>query len=298
MTFFGVRGSTPCSCESARRYGGNTSCVVVEQHGFPPILLDLGTGLRFFGVEGTHGHPFEATALVSHLHWDHVQGVPFFAPLLTDGSHLDFYGPRQEDLSLEQTVRGFLKPPYFPIGLDELPGRIDFHDLGADSFEVPGATVRSQWVPHVGPTLGYRIDCAEVSIAYVSDHQQPGTGSRQVDPGVIELCEGVDLLIHDAQYDEFEFSMRPDWGHCTVAYAVEVAARSGASQLALFHHDPSHSDERIDELTGEAVRLGDHLGVPEVIAAAEGLTISYEAAGSCELSAASRELAGRPPAGA
>lgn len=278
VTFFGVRGSTPCSCDSSRRYGGNTSCVVVDNDGYPPIVLDLGTGLRFFGLEGNHPHPFNATALVSHLHWDHVQGIPFFGPLLTDESSLDLYGPVQESGSLEATVRGFLSPPYFPVGIDDLPGQLNFHEVTPGSFEVPGATVRASWVPHVGPTLGYRIDCADASIAYVSDHQQPGTGSRKVDPAVLELCEGVDLLIHDAQYDEFEFSMRSDWGHCTVAYAVEVAARCGAGTLALFHHDPSHSDTRIDELVGDATRIGERLGVHDVVGASEGLTICFDAA--------------------
>lgn len=294
VTFFGVRGSTPCSCDSSRRYGGNTSCVVIDPDGFPPIVLDLGTGLRFFGLEGSHPHPFSATALVSHLHWDHVQGIPFFGPLLTDESRLDLYGPVQEGSSLESTVKGFLSPPYFPVDLDQLPGDVEFHEVSPGSFEVPGAKVSAEWVPHVGPTLGYRIDCADVSIAYVSDHQQPGTGSRKVDPAVLALCEGVDLLIHDAQYDEFEFSMRSDWGHCTVAYAVEVAAQCGAAQLALFHHDPSHSDARIDELAAEAARLGHHLGVPDVVAASEGLTICFEPVECRDLADAGAPVAGLP----
>lgn len=276
VTFYGVRGSTPCACDSSRRYGGNTSCVVVRPEGQPPIVLDLGTGLRFFGLEGNHSDPFRATALVTHLHWDHVQGIPFFSPLLTKGSVLDLYGPRQDVESLEKTVTGFLSPPYFPVGLKDLPCDIRFNELGAGSFDLPGATIRSAWIPHIGPTLGYRIECDGTSIAYVSDHQQPGVSNHDVDDEVVELCEGADLLIHDAQYDDFEFSIRSDWGHCTVDYAVEVAARAGVGTLALFHHDPSHTDTRIDELAAAAAVRGRERGIGEVIAAHEGLTITFE----------------------
>jgi ribonuclease BN (tRNA processing enzyme) len=113
-----------------------------------------------------------------------------------------------------------------------------------------------------------------VSVAYISDHQQPGVDSTAVAPQVLELCQGVDLLIHDAQFDPDEFAARSDWGHCTVQYAVEVAARAGARRLALFHHDPSHGDDRIDELLAEARDHAATLGVEEVLAAAEGLTLS------------------------
>lgn len=276
VTFFGVRGSTPCSSDDHQRYGGNTACVVVERAGREPIILDLGTGLRFFGLERAHSDPFKASALVSHLHWDHVQGVPFFAPLLSEGARLDLYGPAQGETSLSETVRSFLSPPYFPVDIDRLPCEIEFHELEDGEFEIDGASVRSAEVPHIGPTLGFRIECGDTSLAYVSDHQQPAVGSDHVSEAVLELAEDVDLLIHDAQYDDLEFSMRHDWGHCTVDYAVEVAAQAGAKTLALFHHDPSHHDSHIDELLASASRNARSLGVPEVIAAHEGLTVSLE----------------------
>ena len=256
MTFFGVRGSTPCSCESLKRYGGNTSCVVVESPGRDPVILDLGTGLRFYGLGDAAETPFRGTALVSHLHWDHVQGIPFFAPLLRDGSRLDFFAPKQEGVDLETAVRRFLAPPYFPVELDALPGDIVFHEVVEGALAVDGYDVRAATVPHVGPTVGYRVTVDGVSVVYISDHQQPGVGSSEVLPSVLELCRDADLVIHDAQFDDDEFALRSDWGHCTVDYAVEVAAQSGAKRLALFHHDPSHDDTRIDELLVRARALG------------------------------------------
>jgi len=277
ITFYGVRGSTPCACDSVARYGGNTSCVVVTSEDHDPVVLDLGTGLRFYGLDQPFDQPFRGTALLTHLHWDHVQGIPFFSPLLVEGASLDVYGPPQEVESFEDSIRRFVKPPYFPVSVDELPGEINFHEAPIGSFEVPGVQIEAAWVPHVGPTLGYRITTGGVSIAYVSDHQQPALGSTDVDEAVLDLCAGVDVLIHDAQFDDLEFSMRSDWGHCTVDYAVEVAAQAGARTLVLFHHDPAHTDLRIDELLVGARRLGESRGVEQVIAASEGLTLKLEA---------------------
>ena len=275
VTFYGVRGSTPCSSDSNRRYGGNTSCVVIESDERDPILLDLGTGLRFFGLSQPRDGTFRGTALLSHLHWDHVQGIPFFSPMLAEGARLDIYGPTQHGVSLEDAVREFIQPPYFPVEIDALPGVFEFHEVERDVFDLDGAKVTVAPVPHCGPTVGYRIDCDGVSIAYVSDHQQPGPDSTEVSAEVLDLCQGVDLLIHDAQFDRGEFECRSDWGHCTVQYAVEVANRSGAKRLAMFHHDPSHGDERMDELLADAQRHAAGIGDVEVLAAAEGLTLSF-----------------------
>lgn len=238
-------------------------------------MFDLGTGLRFFGLDyrASDSGPFRGTALVTHLHWDHVQGIPFFPPLLTPEASLDIHAPAHEDQCLADAVRGCLRPPYFPVGVDALPGEIGFHDTSPGEFNIGDAVVRAAWVPHCGPTLGYRVTSAGRSVAYISDHQQPGVGSTFVDPSVVELCADVDVLIHDAQYDADEFSLRHDWGHCTIEYAVEVAVQAGARTLVLFHHDPGHTDERIDELLAGARRLAERRGVTEVLAAHEGLVL-------------------------
>lgn len=274
VTFFGVRGSTPCPCAANQRYGGNTACVVLDAPGGDPIVLDLGTGLRFWGetFEGTA--PFRGSALVTHLHWDHVQGLPFFTPLHRDGSHLDIYGPSQPGLDLEAAFGTFMCPPYFPVGIADLAGDVTFHDAVDADFAVGDAKVRARQVPHVGLTNGYRIDWDGASVAYVSDHQQPLDGSLDIAESVLELCDGVDLLIHDSQFTREEFTEKAHWGHCTIDYAVHVAAEAGARRLVLFHHDPGHHDGAMDELTAYARGLDDAGRLEEIICAHEGLTVS------------------------
>lgn len=218
--------------------------------------------------------PFRGAALVSHLHWDHIQGLPFFTPILDPGARLDIYGPRPDGgRSLEDAFDVFMRPPYFPIRCKELPGQVTFQDLGDEDIAVGDAKVRSRAIPHVGMTNGYRIDVDGRSVAYLSDHQQPGDPTV-VAPAALDLCEGVDLLIHDAQYTPTEFAARSSWGHCTVDYAVEVAAQAGVQTLALFHHDPSHTDETVDRLLEGAIAAAAGRDIGEVIAAAEGLTVS------------------------
>jgi len=273
VSFYGVRGSTPCPGPSNARYGGNTACVVLDRPDEPPIVLDLGTGLRQYGETLPHDGSFRGAAFVTHLHWDHVQGLPFFVPILRDGAHIDVYGPGPEDgRTLAEAFTGFMRPPYFPVTVDQLPGEILFHDFDDDVVEVGTARVTARPVAHVGSTNGYRIDWAGHSVAYLSDHQQPASGLDTVTDDVLALCGGVDLLVHDAQYTAEEFAGKCDWGHCTVEYAVSVARRSEAQRLVLFHHDPVHDDDFIDCLLATARRLaGPDL---EVLAAYEGLTIS------------------------
>ena len=274
VTFYGVRGSCPCPSEANRRYGGNTACVVVEAPGEPPIILDLGTGLRQFGERQPTDGSFRATAFLTHIHWDHVQGLPFFPPIDRHGATLDVYGPTQEEGSLHDVFGGFMRPPYFPVHFSELRGDIRFHDVLDEDVSVGGAKVRIRPVPHCGPTIGFRIETGGRSVAYISDHQAPPS-LRGVSDNVLELCDGADLLIHDAQYTPREFREKSHWGHCTVEYALHVAKEAGAHRLALFHHDPAHGDDELDRLLSEARCISNGIGgVDEVVAAAEGLVIN------------------------
>jgi len=271
VTFHGVRGSTPCHGDDIARYGGNTSCVSVRADGERPLLFDLGTGLRYFGNGHPPGEPFQGTCLLSHLHWDHVQGLPFFTPLQHPDAELVVYAPGQDgEPTASDVLAATICPPLFPIGLHGFPAQIDIREA-PPSFRVGGFEVTSAAVPHVGHALGYRVAHGGRSVAYVSDHQQPLSGAR-IAPGVRELCAGVDLLIHDAQYTPAEFARKRDWGHCTVEYAVWLAAQVGAVQLALYHHDPCHDDDTIDRLAAMATECGRDMGV-QVFAAYEGLTV-------------------------
>ena len=273
VRFHGVRGSTPCQSDDIRRYGGNTSCVSIDAPGQAPLLLDMGTGLRYYGKRVPVDELFRGNCLLTHLHWDHVQGLPFFAPLLREGSSLDVYGPAQDDgRTLEDVVSVTIRPPLFPVSVDELPGSVTFHDTADSEFAIGDYNVTARLVPHLGPTLGFRVEFDGHSVAYLSDHQQPFDGSLSVASGPMDLVEGVDLLIHDAQYTQSEFAAKSTWGHCTIDYAVWLAAEAGVKRLALFHHDPARRDDDLDELLRCAAATGERRGV-EVIAASEGLVV-------------------------
>jgi phosphoribosyl 1,2-cyclic phosphodiesterase len=276
VTFYGVRGSTPCPCEQNQRYGGNTACVALEAPGCEPVVLDLGTGLRFWGDTLPLDGSFRGHALVTHLHWDHVQGLPFFVPVNRVGARLDIYGPPQETgLSLEDAFGEFMRHPYFPVGVSDLAGDFGFQALADGEYAVGDAKVRVRSVPHVGATNGYRVEMDGVSVAYIPDHQQPIDGGLDIADGVLELCDGVDLLIHDSQYTPAEFALKAHWGHCTVEYALHVAREAGARRLALFHHDPDHDDDTVDlMLAGARAHHPAGTGITEVLAAYEGLTVA------------------------
>jgi len=241
--------------------------------GEPPILFDLGTGLRYFGLDQPTDGSFRGTCLLTHLHWDHAQGLPFFAPILRPGAELDVYGPTQEDgRLLAHAVGTFLSPPHFPVAIDALPGRVRFCDLGDDDIRIGGVEVRSRLIPHVGNTLGFRVSVGGVSIAYLPDHQQPIDGSFSTVSNVRELIDDVDLLIHDAQFTPEEFARKRDWGHCTPEYALWLAREAGVKQLALFHHDPLRDDDALDSMERCSRAFATASGF-EVFAAAEGQTL-------------------------
>jgi phosphoribosyl 1,2-cyclic phosphodiesterase len=268
VTFYGVRGSCPCPCEENQRYGGNTACVTLQVAGQEPIVLDLGTGLRRFAARQADDGSFRATALVTHMHWDHVQGLPFFPPADRPGARFDIYGPRQTGGTFGEVFGELMKPPYFPVRYSELRGGIEFHDVVEDDWVVGEAKVRVRPVPHVGATVGYRVQWGGATVAYISDHQAPETLDRVADT-VLELADGADLVIHDAQYTREEFAEKSHWGHCTAEYAVRVARLAGARRLVLFHHDPARSDAGVDRMLERTRDHSASTGGPEVDAAYE-----------------------------
>ncbi len=277
IAFWGTRGSCSCSGPGVARYGGSTSCVVLTIDGQAPIVFDLGSGLRAYGEHWAAQHPgqmFCGVALLTHLHYDHIQGLPFFGPALVPGSRIDVYGPRQMHSSLDEEMHSFVSPPQFPVTLDDFHGKVTFHEVLNDTLVFDEVSVRVASVPHTGTTIGFRVEYGGRSVVYVSDHQQPQDGSLGVAESVLDLCAGADLLIHDAQYTNDEFRLRRDWGHCTIQYAVQVAHQAGVKTLALYHHDPSHDDDQLDQLLQQAQRYAATIGTVAVTMPVEGASLT------------------------
>jgi len=277
LTFYGVRGSCPCSGPSYAAFGGATSCVLLETGADVPIIFDAGTGMRALGSDLQprlleRGQPLHARVLLTHLHYDHLLGLPFFSPLEDPGAVLEIYGPRQGETSLSDLINGAVTPPFFPVQMKEFACDVRLVEVADEDFATEDATVISRWVEHTDPTLGYRVESDGLSVAYLPDHQAP-LDRTAISDAVRDLCGGVDVLIHDAQYDDEEFVRRSDWGHSTVAYAVRVAIDCGARQLVLFHHDPAHDDERLIELEAAARLLPGADRLEHIVAAREGMTI-------------------------
>jgi phosphoribosyl 1,2-cyclic phosphodiesterase len=269
VQFWGVRGSlATCGLDFAE-VGGNTSCVEVRV-GEEVIILDAGTGLRPLGQ--TLGHPTRATFFLTHYHWDHIQGFPFFRPAYLPENSFTLYGPGKNGDGLEAALRRQMQAPHFPVTLAALQARLDFRSIRAgDAVCVGAARVRAAALNHPQGCLGYRISYGGVSVAYATDTEHVAVGVG--DPGTLELARGADVLIYDAQYTDDEYHGRSGpphqgWGHSTVEEACRLARAAGVRQLVLFHHDPTHDDRFVDELIASARVL-----FPNVVAAREGLTM-------------------------
>ena len=269
------------------RYGGNTACVEVRSDSGAVIVLDCGTGARRLGQElaqelrartGARG----GSLLIGHTHWDHIQGLPFFAPLFDDGAKWDLYGPRGLGESLAQTLAGQMQYKYFPVTLEQLSAQVAFHDLVEGSFEIDDLRISTQYLNHPALTLGYRIEGDGVTVVYACDHEPfdpalASGGDVAASPGDarhVQFLAGADLVIHDAQYLPAEYPGRRGWGHSTAEYAVSVAAAAEVGTLVLTHHDPDHADEIVDAKLETARAVAAAIGFRgEVIAAAEGDTV-------------------------
>jgi phosphoribosyl 1,2-cyclic phosphodiesterase len=267
LIFFGVRGSCPCSGLVFSKYGGNTSCVllrILNKDTQTNIIFDLGTGLRYLGnylafqntLKDKPSKKLRATAFVSHLHWDHIQGLPFFPQVDDPDTVLDVYGPVDENVSLDELYKRIMTEPFFPVGVNDLNAKITFYGLRSGSeINLGHVNIKALKVPHLGPlTLGYRISTFGKTITFISDHQMPADGNL-IAPEVLELAKRCDLLIHDAQYTEEEFEKKPDWGHSTFGYALKIGKQAGAKTLVLYHHDPSHTDDILDKIALQAKAL-------------------------------------------
>jgi phosphoribosyl 1,2-cyclic phosphodiesterase len=271
-----VRGSTPAVGADFTGVGGNTSCVALahDDEPTPRLVLDAGTGLR--AVSGLmRGEAFRGSILLGHLHWDHTQGLPFFRAADRADAATRVFVPEQGVPPLELLAR-FMGPPAFPILAPELQGSWSFESIDEGEQAIEGFTVLAREIPHKGGrTLGYRVSDGHSSIAYLSDHgpaltHGPGPdGFGPYHEAAMQLCTGVDLLIHDAQYTASELPFRLGFGHSAADYAVGLARACGAGRVLLFHHDPDRTDAEVAAIE-RAMRHGEDIPVD---AAREGHTI-------------------------
>ena len=250
VTIWGTRGSQASPGPDTIRYGGNTACVEVEAQPDARIVLDAGTGLRLVGNRLPPAVR-RVDVLLTHLHMDHIQGLGFFAPLFRPEFEVHIWGPGSANASLRERLTRYMSPPLFPVRLPELPCELHVHDLDEEAVEVPGATVRSALVCHPGPTVGYRLEGARGSLAYLSDHE-PFLACRAFAESPdwcsgFDIADRVDVLLHDAQYTEAEYEQRVGWGHSTLAHAFAFARLARVRHLIAFHFDPAHDDETLDE---------------------------------------------------
>jgi len=254
LLFCGVRGSTPAPGAEFVRVGGHTSCVALAHDDQQwTLLLDAGTGIRRVTAE-LGGRPFDGTIVLTHLHWDHLQGIPFFAAGDRDDAHVRVFMPEQ--IADDGTVRDpaavlslAMSPPHFPIGPEGLRGDWGFAGIATGPHRVEDFDAVAFDVPHKGGrTFGYRISDGDASIAYIPDHLPDAATT----PAIARACAGVDVLVHDAQFVERERAVADLYGHATVDDALELAALAGARRLALFHHAPARSDDDV-ELIGRTL---------------------------------------------
>jgi phosphoribosyl 1,2-cyclic phosphodiesterase len=249
VKLWGTRGSIPSPGPETIRYGGNTSCVGVTLSDGSLLALDAGTGIRNLGL-ALGSEPTRLHILLTHLHLDHIQGLVFFAPAFRPQTEIVIWGPSSPEASLRDRIGRYISAPLSPVEVRELPCDVSFRHCPETEWEIGPARIRAGSVTHRGPTLGYRIDDGDSSLAYIPDHEPAlGADIANLDEEWIsgyELARDASLLIHDGQYSDEEYPEHVGWGHSAVSHALTFARRAGTDRTLLFHHDPLHSDDRLD----------------------------------------------------
>lgn len=278
VTFWGTRGSIASPGPSTVRYGGNTSCVEVRADNGTLIICDSGTGIRELGVnllanrEQVHGH-----VLISHTHWDHIQGWPFFIPAFMQGNEFTLHALAGLNQNLDHVLSNQMEYTYFPVRLDEMAARIGFDEVHEGQLSIDGVRITAHYLNHTSICLGYRIEADGKTVVYASDTEphgltiaapeehEPRAGYaprfvHEEDRHLAEFVDGSDLLILDAQYTDDEYSAKVGWGHSTTSYATDIAVLGNARRLALYHHDPMRTDDGVDRIVETARRRAGQYG--------------------------------------
>jgi phosphoribosyl 1,2-cyclic phosphodiesterase/CheY-like chemotaxis protein len=282
VQFWGTRGSIAKPGLATARYGGNTSCIEVRSSRGTLVVIDCGTGAHSLGQHLISSNPkgLRGHILISHTHWDHIQGMPFFAPLFVPGNLWDIYGPKGLDQSLREALAGQMQYTYFPITPEQFGASIQYHDLVEGTFEIDDIKVTTHYLNHPALALGYRLEADDAILVYCCDHE-PHSRSLADGHGDIagqdlrhaEFVNGADLLIHDAQYTAAEYPSKIGWGHSSAEYAVMLSRSAGVKKLALTHHDPLRDDAGVERILATIKETLPASSLIEVFAAAEGESI-------------------------
>ncbi len=276
IKFWGVRGSIPTPGPGTVRYGGNTSCIEFR-YGDEIIILDAGTGLRLLGqslLDEFKDKPLNLTLLITHTHWDHIQGLPFFGPIYEPRCRLRIYGCEGARKGLVNALSSQMETTYFPVAFAKLPSNIQIEEFKNFSFSIGTVLVRAQRANHPGVCVGYRLFTPEALVCFFPDTEPRPDGQ---DKDMIEFIRGADLLVLDSQYDQTEYKSHVGWGHGCVDDTVALALRAEVKHLVLFHHDPGHDDARIDAMVSHARKIvAEKKGKLRIEAAREGMTLNLD----------------------
>ncbi|QWR77265.1 MBL fold metallo-hydrolase [Candidatus Magnetomonas plexicatena] len=289
IRFCGVRGSIPTPGKETVRYGGNTSCIELTGKEGTILIFDSGTGIRTIGERFAPRSPLTIHLLLSHTHWDHIHGFPFFLPAYIPKNVINIYGPPHFDKSLREIMAQQMVYSYFPVNSDELSATINYRDLKEETLQAGEFTIKSKLMNHPVTCFGYRVTEGDKSIVYTGDNepyynfmansvvddserQEIELIVKEQNARTVEFAKGVDVLICDAQYSDTEYLTRVGWGHSSTLHALDLAIKADVKHLVIFHHEPSRSDDKMDELlqyTIDKYNELQHAGL-KITAAVEG----------------------------
>ena len=304
VKFWGVRGSIASPGKNTARYGGNTSCIEVRSDSGQVLILDAGTGIRELGNDLMgRGLPIHVTLLVSHTHWDHIQGFPFFVPAYVPGNRVDIFGPVHFDVDQGRTLKSVfdmqMDYAYFPVSTAQLNAELNFQNLKDEPVQIGDFRVSPQYLNHPITMLGYRIECDGKTVAYTGDNEPyydtiyGGVDPEELDEdeladyedvrrevaeanaAIVAFARDADLLVADCQYTDEEYPSKVGWGHSYTSFVEQLAIDANVGQLAMFHHDPMRSDDELEEIENKVRQsLRDRTdGRIKGFAAAEGLEV-------------------------